>query len=492
MFGLFLLLTSGATIYFLFNTGQLTREKVKLVNTADAVAYSAGLLEARAMNFDAYGNRALVANEVAIAQMVSMASWARYVETVAPGVPAHYPGCQRLIPGLPATYALCYGMQTLGDEVRQAASVIPSAARDVEVASEAAKAAIKASQSVLHAAGNALLLNARRDLMDRVAAANYRNDGSVRVDLVPLDDNLNGFVRQYRRDGRDGDERARMGELVKLAAYRDDFVRDRRWVMRVAAPLDGSRDDWSILPTCYDHRPPFAYIDHVRRRGGTELLGYDEWKAMDTLSHHVQVSVHHFLRPSTCEQSENPLGYGSQTAIREQEPPAGNDGGESGASDAGSQAPEGSYGDSIGTNPDASALAQDPSAKWAYSGIPDFYDLSADALAQADPTLRFAIRITRDKAETRTTETASPVRAGGRLAIYDGDEAVDTLSGRRAMAAVSGAEVFFDRPAPRDDGKKELASLFNPFWQVRLAAPSAAVRGAAAALQGALPIPEQP
>jgi hypothetical protein len=74
------MLTAGlAALFFLFNVGQLTQEKTKLVNTSDAVAYSAGVMNARAMNFAAYTNRALVANELAIAQAVSLASWGDYL-----------------------------------------------------------------------------------------------------------------------------------------------------------------------------------------------------------------------------------------------------------------------------------------------------------------------------------------------------------------------------------------------------------------------------
>lgn len=39
IYGLFVLLGGLAALFFLFNTGQLTAEKTKLANTADAVAY---------------------------------------------------------------------------------------------------------------------------------------------------------------------------------------------------------------------------------------------------------------------------------------------------------------------------------------------------------------------------------------------------------------------------------------------------------------------
>lgn len=62
----------------LFDTGQVVAKKVQLVNTADAAAYSAAVQEARALNLIAYMNRASVANEVAMAQMVSWYSWTNF------------------------------------------------------------------------------------------------------------------------------------------------------------------------------------------------------------------------------------------------------------------------------------------------------------------------------------------------------------------------------------------------------------------------------
>jgi Putative Flp pilus-assembly TadE/G-like len=54
IYGLFMLVAGLASMFFLFNAGQLTREKSKLVGTADAVAYSASIMHARALNFAAY------------------------------------------------------------------------------------------------------------------------------------------------------------------------------------------------------------------------------------------------------------------------------------------------------------------------------------------------------------------------------------------------------------------------------------------------------
>ncbi|MCE9640677.1 MAG: hypothetical protein K8S22_11100, partial [Betaproteobacteria bacterium] len=61
----------------MYSMGQLTTEKMKLQNTADAAAYSAAVAQARDYNFTAYTNRAMIANQVAMAQLVGLTSWVR-------------------------------------------------------------------------------------------------------------------------------------------------------------------------------------------------------------------------------------------------------------------------------------------------------------------------------------------------------------------------------------------------------------------------------
>lgn len=69
------------SLVFLYKAGKITSEKMQLQNAADAAAYSVSLTEARDLNFMAYTNRAMVANEVAIGQLAGMASWATHWES---------------------------------------------------------------------------------------------------------------------------------------------------------------------------------------------------------------------------------------------------------------------------------------------------------------------------------------------------------------------------------------------------------------------------
>jgi hypothetical protein len=443
IFGLFALVGGLVALFFLFNTGQLTAEKTKLVNTADAVAYSAGVMHARALNFDAYTNRALMANEVMVAQAISITSWTRYVATHAQNAPTlmncRTPFSKPVALVLVDYAPVCYLLATSNaDQVTYALQrTVPDTAQAVVGAAEVAKAALQAAQIGMEAA----LIFARRDVMRQVADANYVNDGSVHVDTIPLTDDFirNGklFINRYS-----GNDRSRFKEATVEAANRDNFVKKRSWTSA------------NHFPCILQNKAEF------RRRGSTELIGFDEWQAMDTASLHTWRWKIRFFR-TRCDENETPLGYGGQQAAR----------GRNGTNNG--------FGGSTSDNPKASALTS--SSNWKYSGLPSFYDLPAELLhasANSSPQLRFAIRLTRAKDQARTSEGRSNVKPRGRLAQFDSALASDVL------AAVSTSEVFFERPAKREDGKTELASLFNPFWQVHLVSTSSADIAKAIALGG--------
>ncbi len=78
VFAVILLVAVAIGIGVLYNTGRLTLTKTHLQNAADSTAYSGGVLIARSYNFSSYANRAMVANQVVIAQMVGLRSWSQY------------------------------------------------------------------------------------------------------------------------------------------------------------------------------------------------------------------------------------------------------------------------------------------------------------------------------------------------------------------------------------------------------------------------------
>jgi hypothetical protein len=396
------------------------------VNTADAVAYSAGVMHARALNFDAYTNRALIANEATIAQMVSISSWLQYakghVQNVRPlNCRTQYsvPVALATVSYIPLCYALTYpaGYQlvTNADNAFNGGGNGGIGAAAVASA-ELAKAQLQAMQTTMFFG----FLAARTALVQEVADANYRNDGTVSVTPLPLKDDWTSFQGSgFFISPHTGNKRLRMRKVIVDAVDNDDFVRDRSWASSSPWPCQ-------MLPA-----------GEANRSGGTRLNGYDAWEARDQ-------AYFEFSRPGYfggCRRRRMGLGNGRRTAS--------------------TSTPGG----------------------WHYSGVPNFYELSDTALgytptgsSHPDPRLQFAIRVTRAMNQTRTSAGTSAVKPSGRLEMFNGAAAGGVL------AAVATSEVYFDHE--RDNGTTELGSLFNPYWQVHLVGNSAAVVAAATALQG--------
>lgn len=419
-----------AALFFMFNTGQMTAEKTKLVNTADAVAYSAAVMHARALNFDAYTNRALVANEMSIAQMVSLKSWIDYARQHS----------QRITPLFCLTYysvpillrlakyePLCLALSVYGPQVaiQAADQVMTPVMQGTVIASEVAKVALQAAQVTMFAT----FVQARTQVMEEVANANYANDGAVTVDPIPLTDNYLLFDGQPFISLYTGASRKRMADVERNAASKEVFLSDRGW------------QDSSAFGGCNIFTQVGGQASHTFK---TTLNGLDAWEASDNAAITSEKwKLGGKIFPSY--KCRNDAGYG------------------------------------LGSG--AKAARVSPSGSdWKYTGVPSFFELSSEALAygpsNTDPDkkearLQFAIRLTRAKAEQHTSAGSSEVRPAGRLAIFEGDQAKDV------MAAVATSEVFFDRM----DGAKEIGSLFNPYWHAHLVGNSAAVINVAKARQ---------
>jgi hypothetical protein len=427
-----LLVAVAATVFFMFNSGQLVQEKIRLTNTADAVAYSAGVFEARVLNYDAYANRAIIANEIAIGQAVALASWAKYAGTAADNISPY----MYLIPYAGAAIA------SVLEKVRDAMDMYtPALAYSVSM-HDAAMNALAASQLAVHGPGNVVATSSRMALMDAVAK---KNDPDAKVDWSPVSDDFAEFTRLYSSQ----DERKRMGRVVDTS--RDAFLKSRNWDF----------DDLVFNVLGCKVGPA------LRKRGSTELVDLTEgWKSMDTLSFHS-----YWLKIKwsgiSCRHSETPLGYG--TAF----------------SDADMDDSAYGYAGSRPTNPRASGRADssegiaegfDPEPSTVGGGaIPDFHDLSESALTQEEPRTSLAIRVTKESGKQRFSGGNSIIKPKGSLDLYQGAPA------KNVSAAIARVEVFFERPDGKNPihAKEEVGSLFNPYWQARLVPVTAAERALA-------------
>lgn len=432
---LVLVVAVAALMFYMFNSGQLVQEKIRLTNTADAVAYSAGIYEARVLNYDAYTNRAIIANEIAIGQAVGLASWTKYASVTSYNIAPYLnliPYLGPLIANALNTFASYADMYTY----IFAATVM---------AHDAAIQALSASQYAVHGPGNTVALYNRKVVMDEVAR---RNDLDVTVDLLPLSDDFAGFTRRYETK----EERQRMGRIVHDS--RDTFLVSRNWDFGLVLKMFGCKVG-----------------EKLTKRGGTELIELSEgWKSMDTLSYHnFSFSFKKFR--IRCNGSETPIGYA--TAFSDDN-----------LSDSGV-----TYAGSRDDNPDASNKADEPEnvasgfapVTIGRGAIPAFHDLSSSAREEKDPRTHIAIRVTKPKSAQRHSGGTSIVRPTGSLDLYKGAHF------GAESAAISRAEVYFERPdGGGSDGKAELGSLFNPYWQVRLAPMTATERTIAQLKQGLL------
>jgi hypothetical protein len=379
------------------------------VNAADAAAYSAAQWEARSLNFQAYLNRAIVANEVAIAQLVSLRSWSKYMlSTTSNGARV-----AQWIPPLAAPVrALARGWQAVDASVQATTPVLEAGLStwNVDVLSNAE--ALAHQQAAITAA----------ELVSDVARANEpRAEVTQATRLLQVRNAStwqNQFTDRYRRGGRD---LRRFVDL--LMESRDGFTRSRNWSLSL---------------------PP---VVKVAKRGGTDLLEEYSWRGVDTLSVHVDVLL---------DTVEVPLGWGAAEQQRR------------------AVTQRGEHGGSLRTNPAASRRALRalrPSMR--YRGVPEIRDVVTPQ-RQDERTLRYAVAL---RLPLERVATADRLMMPQGLASPDGTRhSLAPIMPDRSLQALAAAEIYFQRPVARLDGRREYASLFNPYWQARLVDVTSAER----------------
>lgn len=442
-----LLLISAGLLYYMVNTGQAVTEKMRVTNAADAAAYSAGVVEARALNHNAYLNRAMVANEIAIAQMVSLGSWTRYFANAVDEVPASatemgvmlFPSLEaaRIVAIFGATkFVLEYFTGTSANEY--ADYVLQYGIGPFITAHDAVVHLMAAAQGLVQA--NLAAGIRQGQIADDVAKA---MDPTLKAEVSLATHGFDTFTKSYADD-----ERGRFADVTMRS--RDQFSRERNWT------VDSPDTFWKKNGA-------------LKKRAGTELIGYDEWRAMDTLELHGQRFGCGKFGLSWCDDIQRPVGWAAVQV-------KASSGGGSGT---------GYHGNAYGENGRTANKAEDEMEEpglTVFRGLPSARELR-DFSSGADLTTGITILVTKNHAAMMTSGGMAQAKPAGDLALFD-----DKPAGAK-MAALARAQVFFDRIAPRADGKTEIGSLYNPYWRVRLVAPMLADRAWAATKQGGMALP---
>lgn len=437
-------------VLFVYNSGHIANEKTRLQNTTDAAVYSVAMLEARDLNFQAYTNRSMVANQVAIAQAISLASWFRFLDNFV----THIQQFTSWVPYWGAFITYIKNVLTQIDNV-YASNVAPGFI-GIENTLEQV---LSTSQSIMHAAtfGQALFV------LNDVVKANDPGVSTGLISTAPLFlkslSDFNGAVSQYdpaKAKNSSGDDKKRMDEFQGVTMRsRDPFTtsRTRRWGVTIPAGVIQFR---------------------FERGGGAELLGangngpYYTWAAMDTLSAH-QRKWRLFKGWSSWKEAV-PLGWGaaqtdSQTIYY--------------ASNRGSK-----FGGTWNVNPMSSSLAagQYQSAKKVgkFDGLRKFEDLTDKGLLETMPSV--VVLLTKSQGGNNGVKSARDsgfTPAGSQIDI---DEKGGMANNQ--LHAVAKAEAYFSRPNDLWSrvGQREYGNTYDPYWQVRLVSVTTAEKFGAVAL----------
>ncbi|MDO5102226.1 MAG: Tad domain-containing protein [Lautropia sp.] len=410
--GMFLLVVVALLAFFQFSAGQSTAAKLRLVNATDAAAYSAGLWRARSMNYYAYANRAIIANEVAIAQATTLVSFARFLQ----GMVERASQVGRYWPGVRQALQAAEEVTRLGLQLTHYTAAVEVAARS------GYNHALATSQQIIHVMTNSgIALSA---IANEVIAQTDRRFHAFVMPKGIFD--AADITKRYA-----GEDRGRLREVVM--ASRDAYTEAR---------------GQSIEQNC---------LGGVVREGQTELIldhesSLDRWQAYDTFSVHLP------RKRLRCGLRERiPLAWGGGEVATDPK----------GTLDALGVMGQNASGQKTRNGSAYRRAAQDH-AFWSsgtYFGLPSVYGLDFDsaALKKNDrfPVMQVGI-VGRIKNPDAIGTAQNRQLGAGRVQPKD-----NFASERSPMLALSMAEVYFRRP-PAADSRVEYASLYSPYWQVRL------------------------
>jgi len=468
-------------LVFLFDTGQSVNKKVTLTNTADAAAYSVAVQQARAMNYAAYMNRGRIANEVAVAQLVSLWSWMNMLHT-------------HTVVGYNVFLALSH--VPIIDLVAKPLVSAYLAGEQVAAAMRAgyyalAPAAIRVLDELngLYATSAEAMLKVGSTVDGIVIARDVVRMNDVTAEISSL--GLALLASQLHQAGSSG-----------AHGLLDEFSRGRRGsrtpgMDRYRNVVMASRDRFSADRNSELGLP---LID-IESSGGTDLVDYDRWAALDT----VDLSLFFFL--------DVPLGWGGAQALDQagRQPafhPGITSGGRNGRQRGWFDAYHGArprtlaqYGgvsrrSFSGTwaarNPSVDApLPMRPSGNLnekrhafmgGYEGLRSYQEVKPGFARtpvgeKAGPM--FTVHVQSARAHARTSEDIEGIGGPSAGTL----ELKNAMRGNR-MTAIATAQTYFNRPpasslfrrvvprewngTPRADHQLEMGSLFSPYWQARL------------------------
>lgn len=464
-----------------YNVGQVTNKKEETLNAADAAALSGAVVEARMLNFEAYANRAMIANEVTVAQLVSLDSWVQYDATLINNLNDY------VSPAL-AIVGLEGAVQGLADASQEASDALNTSLTPALAGIESINGALKAARESANEVG----ATAANDVAARIAGANATTfdlsfagqpqlvDGfTASVSSVSNEINQNNWAN-FTVANDQGDQRTPARTVIQNA--RDEFSTSRGagWL------IDKINDGFKAISIA---DLGVTYTELVKTSQITNLddQSFDHWSAQDSLDLYTKPftcgkKVLGVSLPCTAIQWGVPLGYGRTDA------------------DSDGSTGEGmdlcNHDDALNCH-----LAKDNANNVTWNGtdgmgMPTIRDLSptlekTDACSvnngSDSPALSYVAAVQKSGKSTLTTQRIGigTLDDPGPQGSPGSSVSNDDLQNNDNLTAISAACTFFLRPdrvnsgavdpsvglLSREDGVHEYASLYNPYWQARLTTP---------------------
>lgn len=478
-------------LVMLFDTGQVVTKKVQLTNAADAAAYSVAIEQARALNTAAYLNRAEVANQVAIAQIVTLQSYGIYTDSSA-GRWSKYADVLAPIPYI-GEVALEVS-ETLLEVQQSIAEVLPGTDKAGTLAVNALNDLDGIySEAQAHIFQVFAVQTGVSTVRDVVKANTLDADGQSTATIPDLGVALLGAqLAQFAGVGSNNPVTG--GNLGYTTRYQ---------IPQAANGLVGAPRSWAgdrDASVMMDARDGFsadrnASFGPFKKAGATDLVDYNRWVAVDTAKIDFDLFLFSIkvttgmgaaaaLPNSSTYNSSAIISPGIRLTRGSGDGPAdyrpGHGTGWDSPYDSGYH--EDPYNGALNNVGD---VAGDPTDKiftqmspqqvsWmpsSHSGLQDYNDVDPDKAMQPYDTSAS------DKSDVGPIFTvfvqqpSGTVRTSSTLGMTTGDLKLTDQSPGNAISAVSSAQVYYSRPQslfPRPDDKRELGSLFEPYWQVRL------------------------
>ncbi len=465
--GLALIMIGIFTGLLLFNTGQLVTAKTRVTNTADAAVYSGLVWQTRALNFQSYTNRAMVANQVTIAQAVSLRSWSLYGKIAAENMAA-------VLNAVPVLNVASKAFQ----------SVMSTTEKLIKPVTDVLSGFVDELNGVLSAAQESMYLATFVTTPEVVTEVIRKNDptfsGDTRYSIIQGGRNAaqwQGFTDQYAEDD------------IDAMTVRSDLIN------RSIDPFSAQRD-WEFFSHWFYVTPLVRFKMH--KQGETRLVMADsadgsgdvrwEWKAKDNLSLNARV-----WRPfRSTKRIEIPIGWGQAFANSDS----------AGSLEAGCRQVKNESTDKVteecerwfrwnrsaeymsDNNIRSPVSGADSMVRMehAYHGIRAFRDLSNLGEQDRDPRLVLRVEV---EGPLDSVATSGKVGIGS---LFNLQPTATSSGSGESLAAIASAEVYFQKPLTENNQTlTEYANGYSPFWDVRLVDTPVGDHALALQLRGVLP-----